>query len=54
MESDEELSYNTYLSRKLNRYGKYYPKDKKLPSTDNSEETSKSKKTKKIDNNSKK
>ena len=54
MESDEELSYNTYLSRKLNRYGKYYPKDKKLPSTDDSEETSKSKKTKKIDNNSKK
>ena len=45
---DDEISYNTFLSRKLNRYGKsYYSKEKTVPSTDDSEETSKSKKEKK-------
>ena len=48
--SDDEISYNTYLSRKLNRFGKYYysnkNKEKNLPSTDDSEETFKSKKEK--------
>ena len=53
--SDDEISYNTYLSRKLNRFGKSYysKKEKNLPSTDDSEEISKAKKEKKLINNSK-
>ena len=51
---DDEISYNTFLSRKLNRYGKsYYSKEKTVPSTDDSEETSKSKKEKKNKSNPK-
>ena len=50
--SDDEISYNTYLSRKLNRFGKSYysKKEKNIPSTDDSEEISKSKKDKKVNN----
>ena len=49
--SDDDISYNTYLSRKLNRFGRVYSrKGRKLPSTDESEETSKSKNDKKSNN----
>ena len=43
-DDDDNISYNTYLSRKLNRFSCriYRKKAKKLPSTDDSEETSKS------------
>ena len=52
--SDDDISYNTFLSRKLNRFGKSYPKKEKIsPSTDDSEEKSKSKKDKNKKNHSK-
>lgn len=54
-DDDDNISYNTYLSRKLNRFGRVYSrKSKKLPSTDDSEEISKSKKDKNNNNNIKK
>ena len=54
MSDDDDISYNTYLSRKLNRFSSriYRKKQKKLPSTDDSEDTSKSKNDKNNNNNS--